>query len=65
MAKSGDRMKSEKSVYVGIAGAIGFFTAAMVSLIVIRAPDKTWVAGPITVCMVILGVMLGFFASKK
>jgi hypothetical protein len=58
-------MKGEKSVYVGIAGAIGFFTAAIISLIVICAPDKTWVAGPITVCMVLLGIMLGFFASKK
>ncbi len=58
-------MKSEKSVFVGIGGAIGFATAAIVALIVIFAPDKAWVAGPITACMAILGILLGFFASKK
>jgi len=35
-----EKMKSDKFVFVGVAG-------------------------PITVCIAILGIMLGFFASKK
>ena len=58
-------MANQKSPFVGIAGAIGGVTVAMVALIVIFSPGSAWVIAPIVFCMAVLGITLGYFASKK
>lgn len=58
-------MKEDKNPYPGIAGAIGGTTIAMIALIVIFASQYAWVTVPIIAFMSLLGIMLGYFASKK
>ncbi|MFH1510843.1 MAG: phosphatase PAP2 family protein, partial [Candidatus Woesearchaeota archaeon] len=57
--------KQGKSPYPGIAGAVGGTTIAMIALVVVFASSQAWVILPIVLFMSLLGIMLGYFASKK
>lgn len=56
---------AEKNPYVGIAGAVGGTTIAMIALIVIFANEHAVVIAPVVFCMALMGILLGFFASRK
>ncbi len=57
--------KKEENPYVGIAGAVGGLTVAMVAIIAIFANQNIWVVAPVVASMSLLGILLGYFASKK
>ena len=58
-------MKGDKNPQVGIAGAIGGTTIVMIALVVIFANVHAWVIAPIVGFMALLGIFLGYSASKK
>ncbi len=59
-------MTTEPHPLVSLAGRIGGITIAMVALVVIFGPESgQWVILPIITGMVLLGLGLGYLASKK
>lgn len=59
-------MTTEPHPLVSLVGRIGGITIAMVALVVIFGPDDgQWVILPIIAGMVLLGLGLGYLASKK
>ena len=65
MKETKKEIECGRNPYTGIAGAIGGTTIVMIALIVIFAPAYAWISIFIVVAMVILGIALGAFASKK
>lgn len=58
-------MKDQQNPYIAIAGTIGALTIGMIAVVLIFARDAAWTVAIIAPCMAFLGVMLGYFASKK
>lgn len=58
-------MTEDKNPMAGIAGVIGGTTIAMIALVLIFSPVNAWVIAPIVASMAVLGIFLGYFASKK
>jgi hypothetical protein len=58
-------MDKEKNPLVGIAGVIGIMLVAITLFLALFAKEYVWVLAIVAPCMAFLGVMLGYFASKK
>jgi len=50
--------------FVAIAGVIAVVTLVMLFFTLIFAPSQAWILMPIAGAMAILGIALGYFASK-
>ena len=55
----------DKNPFVGIAGAIGGIYLVIVVLFLAMAEQWAGLLVPIAVAMCIMGIFLGYFASKK
>lgn len=54
----------EENVFAKITKVITQLCVAIVAIIVIFSPDNAWVLGPIIGSLSIMGIALGYFASK-
>ena len=50
--------------FVGIAGVIGGISLSIVVIVAVLAKDQLWVAAWIVAMLALMGIGLGFFASK-
>ena len=59
-------MSEEKgSPFVGIAGTIGGVSLVVVTILAVLAKEQLMVAAWVVGALVVLGIFLGFAASKK
>ena len=58
-------MANEKNPVVAIAGVCGGVMIPIVVLVGIFAKENIWVLAPIAGAMAVMGIFLGYFASKK
>jgi hypothetical protein len=56
--------QKEENVFAKITKTIMQLSVAIVAIIVVFSPDNTWVLGPIIGSLSIMGIALGYFASK-
>ncbi len=64
MAKKKDNC-CDKNPFVGIAGAIGGILIAIVAIFLIFAKEWSGILVPIAISMCVMGIFLGYFATKK
>lgn len=57
-------MREEQNPFVAIAGVIAGITMVMLLFILIFAKEQVWILMPISGSMALLGIALGYFASK-
>ncbi|MBN2454101.1 hypothetical protein JXB11_00995 [Candidatus Woesearchaeota archaeon] len=57
--------KENKNEFSSIAGTVGGVTVGMIALIVIFASENAWVIAPVVAFMAVMGMTLGYFASRK
>ncbi|MEZ4211176.1 MAG: hypothetical protein R3B39_02725 [Candidatus Paceibacterota bacterium] len=62
-SKSASHIKQE-NVFAKITKTIMQLCVAIVAIIVVFSPDTAWVLGPIIGSLSIMGIALGYFASK-
>ncbi|MBW8002883.1 MAG: hypothetical protein FVQ80_12820 [Planctomycetes bacterium] len=58
-------MECKDNPFVAIAAVCGGMMVASVAIILIFAKDAAWVAAPIAASLAVMGIFLGYFASKK
>ena len=58
-------MANEKNPVVAIAGVCGGVMIPIVVLVGIFAKENIWVLAPIAGAMAVMGIFLGYFASKR
>ena len=58
-------MKKESNPMVGIAGAIAGISVAIIAVYLSFARDQALYLIPIIASLAIMGIFLGYFASKK
>ena len=58
-------MDSKENPFVAIAAVCGGIMVPLVAVILIFAKEQAWVAVPIAAAMAVMGIFLGYFASKK
>ncbi|MDQ5952872.1 MAG: hypothetical protein QG551_100 [Patescibacteria group bacterium] len=56
--------ESKENVFSKIAKVITQLCVATVAIVVVFAPENVWVLGPIIGSISIMGIALGYFASK-
>jgi hypothetical protein len=56
--------KEKANPFMGIAGAVGGVSLCIVTVIAIFAREQLWVAAWIVAALALMGVGLGFFASR-
>ena len=54
----------EENVFAKITKTIMQLCVAIVAIVVVFSPETTWVLGPIIGPLSIMGIALGYFASK-
>lgn len=54
----------EENVFAKITRLVMQLCVAIVAIIVVFSPESTWVLGPIIGSLSIMGIALGYFASK-
>ncbi len=54
----------EENVFAKITRLVMQICVAIVAIIVVFSPDSVWVLGPIIGSLSIMGIALGYFASK-
>ncbi|MEZ4102988.1 MAG: hypothetical protein R3B55_00190 [Candidatus Paceibacterota bacterium] len=54
----------EENVFAKIAKIVTQLSVAIVAIVVVFSPDSIWVLGPIVGSLSIMGIALGYFASK-
>ena len=57
-------MVEEQNPFVAIAGVIAGIMLVMLLFVMIFEPSQAWILMPISGAMMILGIFLGYFASK-
>jgi hypothetical protein len=57
-------MANEQNPFVAIAGVIAGIMMIMLLFVMIFDPGQAWVLMPIAGAMALLGIALGYFASK-
>ncbi len=62
-SKSSAPLKQE-NVFAKITKTITQLCVGIVAIVVVFAPDTAWVLGPIIGSLSIMGIALGYFASK-
>jgi uncharacterized membrane protein SpoIIM required for sporulation len=63
--KKESKSKEVGNPFVGIAGTIGGISVGIVAVFVIFAQGFVVYSVPIIIALAIMGMMLGFFASRK
>ncbi len=58
-------MASEKNPLVAIAAVCGGVLIPIAAVVLILASEQAWVLIPIAISMAVMGIFLGYFASKK
>ncbi len=58
-------MSEEKNPFVGIGASLGGISVAIVAIVLIFASSQAWVLAPVIGSLALLGIFLGYFASKK
>jgi hypothetical protein len=58
-------MSSEKNPIVAIAAVCGGVMIPIAAVVLIFARERAWVLMPIAVAIAVMGIFLGYFASKK
>jgi len=56
--------KVKESVVTEISKNILKLSFAIIAIVVIFSPENTWILGPIIGALAIMGISLGYFASK-
>jgi hypothetical protein len=54
----------EENVFAKITKVVTQLCVAIVAIVVVFSPESTWVLGPIIGSLAIMGIALGYFASK-
>ena len=57
-------MAQEQNPFVAIAGVIAGVMLVMLLFVMIFEPSQAWILMPIAGAMMLLGIALGYFASK-
>ena len=57
-------MVEEQNPFVAIVGVIAGIMLVMLLFVMIFEPSQAWILMPISGAMMILGITLGYFASK-
>ena len=58
-------MPSEKNPIVAVAAVCGGVMIPIVAVVLIFAEEQAWVLTPIAIAIAVMGIFLGYFASKK
>lgn len=58
-------VKEEKKVLAHIAATIAGVSLAIVTIFAIFAREQIWEVVPIFAALVLMGIVLGYFASRK
>jgi len=58
-------MAKDKNPFVGIAGVLGGISVAIVAIVVTIANNQAWILAPIIGALAVMGIFLGFAASRK
>ncbi len=56
--------KKEENVFSKITRIVMQLCVAIVAIVAVFSPENTWVLGPIIGALSIMGIALGYFASK-
>lgn len=56
--------EQKRNPFVGIAGVIGGISVAIVAVMAILAKDQFWAVPWVVGALALMGMVLGFFASK-
>lgn len=56
--------ENKENVFAKIARTITKLSVAIVAIVVIFSPENVWVLGPVIGSLAIMGISLGYFASK-
>jgi hypothetical protein len=56
--------EDKRNPVVGIASVLGGISLSIVAVIAVLAKDQLWVAAWIVAALAVMGIGLGFFASK-
>jgi len=54
----------EENVFAKITKVVTQLCVAIVAIVVVFSPESAWVLGPIVGSLAIMGIALGYFASK-
>lgn len=58
-------MNKDKNPLVGIAGVIGIMLVAITLFLALFAREEVWVIAIVAPCLAFMGIMLGYYASRK
>jgi hypothetical protein len=58
-------MAAEKNPVISIASVCGGIMVPIVLFVLIFAKEQAWVLAPIAGALAVMGIFLGYFASKK
>ena len=58
-------MTNTKNPVVAIAGVCGGIMVPIVAVVLVFAKDQAWVLAPVAIAIAVMGIFLGYFASKK
>ena len=58
-------MANEKNPIVSIAAVCGGVIIPIAAVVLIFAKQEAWILAPIAMAIAIMGIFLGYFASKK
>jgi hypothetical protein len=57
-------IEKEENVFSKITKVITQLCVGIVAIVVVFSPDNAWVLGPIIGSLAVMGISLGYFASK-
>ena len=58
-------MANEKNPIVAVAAVCGGIMVPIVAVVLIFASEQAWVLAPIAIAIAVMGIFLGYFASKR
>jgi uncharacterized membrane protein len=58
-------MANEKNPVVAIAAVCGGIMIPIIVLVLAMAREQAWILAPIAIAIAVMGIFLGYFASKK
>ena len=58
-------MANERNPIVAIAAVCGGVMVPIAAVVLIFAREEAWVLTPIAIAIAVMGIFLGYFASKK
>lgn len=58
-------MENKKDTFVGISAVCSGIMVPITAIVVIFAKEQSWVLAPIAGALAVMGIFMGYFASKK